>query len=596
MNNIRNFAIIAHIDHGKSTLADRFLELTETINPKKMKAQYLDQMDLERERGITIKLQPVKMRYKLQTINYELNLIDTPGHVDFTYEVSRSLAAVEGAILLVDAVKGIQAQTLANLHLAQKLNLKIIPVINKIDLASSRVGEVAAEISDLLKINAANIIKISAKSGQGVKELIEKVIFEIPPPRKIADKNFKALLFDSAYDLYKGVVVYIRVFGGEIKSGDKFKLLSSDAIGEVKEVGIFRPALAATDKISDGNIGYVATGLKDVSLTRIGDTLSLVIDNLSVKDVLPGYQEPKSMVFASFYPQDADQYPILKDALQKLKLSDASISFEAETSQALGRGFKGGFLGMLHLEIISERLKREFGLNLVITAPSVSYKVIKKDGSESLVHSASRLPDPTQIERIEEPWINMEIISPPSYLGGLMELCSETGGGYIDTKYLGKGKMILVYEAPLREIVVDFYDKLKNASSGYASLNWEFIGYRPGQLVRIDILVANEKIEAFAKVVPHQKAYYEGRKLVGMLKELIPRQLFAVAIQAAVGGKILARENISAMRKDVTGYLYGGDYSRKKKLLEKQKKGKAKMKESGKVRIPTDVYFKVLRK
>lgn len=596
MTNIRNFAIIAHIDHGKSTLADRLLEITGTINKNKMKEQFLDQMDLEREKGITIKLQPVKMNYELKNINYELNLIDTPGHVDFSYEVSRSLAAVEGAILLVDAVKGVQAQTLANLYFAQKQNLKIIPAINKIDLPSSRVAEVEEELADLLQIDPKEILKISAKSGIGVEELLKAIIEKVPPPTIAPNNKLKALIFDSKYNSFKGVIIYVRVFGGSVKAGDKFLLMASGAKGEVKEVGMFKPDLIASDSVSSGQIGYIATGLKDLGLCRIGDTVTSALTPLDQSDILAGYQEPKPMVYASFYPQEAEQYPVLKDALAKLKLNDASLFFEPESSQALGRGFKGGFLGMLHLEIVGERLKREFNLILTITTPSVSYKVITKDKKESMIHSASRLPDPSFIESVEEPWVKMEIISPPMYLGPLMDICSELGGIYLDTKYLGKGKMILEQEAPLREIIVDFYDKLKNATSGYASLNWSFIGYRKGDLVKLDILIAGEKVEAFAKVVPRSKAFYEGKKMVATLKEFIPRQLFAVALQAAVGGKILARETISALRKDVTGYLYGGDYTRKRKLLEKQKRGKEKMKETGRVRIPAEVYFKVLRK
>ncbi|PJE58171.1 MAG: elongation factor 4 [Candidatus Portnoybacteria bacterium CG10_big_fil_rev_8_21_14_0_10_36_7] len=596
MNNIRNFAIIAHIDHGKSTLADRFLEITETIIKSKMQDQFLDQMDLEREKGITIKLQPIRMNYNYKGKSYMLNLIDTPGHVDFTYEVSRSMVAVEGVILLVDAVKGVQAQTLANLSLAMKQNLKIIPVINKIDLPSSRVDEVEEELAELLRIEPKTIMRISAKSGLGVKEVLGRVIEKVPPPDTLEGQKLKALIFDSKFDSFKGIIIYIRVFSGSVKLGDKFLLMASGAEGEIKEAGIFKPNLVAVDKLESGQIGYVATGLKDVSQTRIGDTITLLSAPIGSSEAMPGYQEPKPMVYASFYPQDADQYSMLKDAIAKLKLNDASFYTEPESSQALGRGFKGGFLGLLHLEIIGERLRREFDLNLTITAPSVSYKVVTKDCNELMIHSASRLPDPTLIERTEEPWVKLEIIAPPSYLGAIMQVCQDLGGIYQDTQYIGKEKMVVTQEAPLRAVIIDFYDNLKNASSGYASLNWEFIEYRGGDLVRLDILVAGEKVEAFAKVIPRDKAFHEGRKMVNALKEYIPRQLFMVTIQAAVGGKILARENISALRKDVTGYLYGGDYSRKKKLLQKQKKGKEKMKESGRVRIPAEVYFKVLRK
>ncbi|KKS26062.1 MAG: Elongation factor 4 [Parcubacteria group bacterium GW2011_GWA2_42_11] len=607
MNNIRNFCIIAHIDHGKSTLADRFLELTKTIEKRKMQAQFLDTMELERERGITIKLQPVRMAYRLPQIadgqEFILNLIDTPGHVDFSYEVSRSLAAVEGAILLVDATKGVQAQTLANLHLARQQNLKIIPAINKIDLPGARTAEVEDQVRNILGDSLAGgteILKISAKEGTGVEELLRVIIVQVPPPRNDKEKPLRALVFDSNYDSYKGVLAYVRVIDGEIRRGDKIAFMVSGTRVEVIDAGIFTPALKSTDKLLAGEIGYIATGLKEVALCRVGDTIAH-LPNIGNLEPLPGYREPKPMVFASFYPavlakQEAQDYNLLRDALSKLKLSDAALVFEPESSDALGRGFKCGFLGMLHLEIVSERLRREYNLELIVTTPSVVYQVKEKSGEELMVYSPQQLPDPSRIDEIREPWVKLEVIGPGEHLGVLMKLLQTVSGNYLDTQYLGTERVMIFYEAPLREIIVDFYDKLKSATSGYASMSYELIGWRRDDLVRLDILVAQDPVEAFARIVPRHKAIGEGRIIVEKLKEILPQQMFAVSLQAAVGGKVVAREDLSARRKDVTAKLYGGDVTRKNKLLDKQKKGKKKMRDRGSVNIPQEVFLKILRK
>ncbi len=588
---IRNFCIIAHIDHGKSTLADRFLELTGTIEKRKMQEQFLDTMELERERGITIKLQPVRMSYTLGATKYTINLIDTPGHVDFSYEVSRSLAAVEGALLLVDATKGVQAQTLANLHLAQTQGLTIIPVINKIDLPNARVAEVEEEIGNILAVEPHEILKISAKEGKGVKEVLDAVIAQVSPPRSTDD--VRALIFDSSFDIYKGVLAYVRVFGGEIKTGDKIQLFASKTNTEVVEVGIFTPALKKSDILEAGSIGYVATGLKDVGQVRVGDTL---LRQGSAGQALAGYQEPRPMVFASFYPEDGDRYDDFRDALGKLKLTDASLVYEPESSPALGRGFRLGFLGMLHVEIISERLRREFKLALIVSTPSVEYHVTTKRGESLQVRSAALLPDPSVIEILEEPMVKLELLSPATYMGALMNLMTDYRSQYESTKYLTKETVILQYQVPLAEIITDFYDRLKSMSSGYASMNYEPSTYQTSDLVRLDILVAGDLVEPFSKIVPRSQAYQEGKRIVEKLKTIIPRQWFVVTLQAAIGGSIIARETLSAMRKDVTGYLYGGDITRKKKLLEKQKKGKKKMQARGNVEIPQSVFLEMLKK
>ena len=625
MQNIRNFCIIAHIDHGKSTLADRFLELTGTIEKRKMQEQFLDQMDLERERGITIKLQPVRMIYKRKNSNdkiqmsnqiqnpndqkleignwkleisdseYILNLIDTPGHVDFSYEVSRSLAAVEGAILLVDATKGVQAQTIANLNLAKKQNLVIIPVINKIDLPNARLGEVEEEIRNLLEDADIEILKISAKTGDGVEDVLKKIIEKIPPPEQVKDSGFRALIFDSAFDIYKGVIAYVRIFSGSVKSGEKIKLFASGAISDVVEVGYFVPRLQKESSLLFGEIGYVATGLKNPGQVRVGDTIFKIGDG-ELAEPLHGYQEPRPVVFASFYPEQNDDYDIFRDALSKLKLTDASLIYEPESSPALGRGFRLGFLGMLHIEIISERLQREFGLKLIISTPSVEYHVTTVRGEVLKIRSAGALPDPSHIQKIEEPIVDLEILSPVLYMGQLMKLIGEMRSQYVATDYLSKEVIILKYKVPLAEIITDFYDRLKSISSGYASMSYEPSDYRESDLVRLDILVAGDRIEPFSKITPREHAFHEGKRIVEKLKITIPPQLFVVTLQASIGGKIIAREDIRAMRKDVTGYLYGGDVTRKKKLLEKQKRGKAKMKERGRVEIPQNVFLEMLKK
>ena len=593
LNNIRNFCIIAHIDHGKSTLADRFLELTKTVEKRKMRDQFLDQMDLERERGITIKLQPVRMKYD----DFILNLIDTPGHVDFNYEVSRSLAAVEGAILLIDAAKGIQAQTLANLYLAVEQGLEIIPVINKIDLPTAKADETEKEIRNVLGISAdEEILKISAKLGIGIEDLLKKVVKRVPPPPAEINRPLRALIFDSKYDDYKGVIAYVRIVDGKVKRGNKIMTMASETKSEIIETGIFLPGLKTKDELFAGEIGYIATGFKDVESCRVGDTIIEFQIAGSKLQALSGYKEPKPMVFASFYPQEGSDFDLLKDALSKLKLNDASLSFRVESSQALGRGFLCGFLGMLHMEIVSERLRREYGLNLVITTPSVNYKVRTSDKREAEIKTASEFPDPSRIEYVSEPWIRLEIITPSDYINNIMTLVKGTRGFYKKTEYISEKRMILVFEVPLADIIADFYDDLKSVTSGYASMNYELLDFRAGDLVKMDILIAGEKVEAFSRIVPRDKSRTDGRVLVKKLKEAVPPQLFTVAIQAAIGGEIIARETLKAMRKDVTGYLYGGDRTRKDKLLKKQKKGKKRLKEMGKVRISQEVFLKVLKK
>jgi GTP-binding protein LepA len=601
LDNIRNFCIIAHIDHGKSTLADRLIEMTHTVEDRKMKAQLLDQMDLERERGITIKLQPVKMEYEYNGQKYILNLIDTPGHVDFSYEVSRSLAAVEGAILLVDATQGIQAQTIANLYLAIEQNLTIIPAINKIDMPGAMIEETEQEIIDLIGCTKEDILRVSAKTGENVEKILEKVITNVPAPKGQINVPARALIFDSYFDSYKGVVAQVRVMDGEIKTGEKIFFLGSKSESEIIELGIITPELKKRDSIKTGEIGYIATGLKEVRNCRTGDTITnlpnaLDAENLGKVEPLPGYKEAKPVVFASIYPVEGNEYPALRDALEKLKLNDASLSFEPESSTALGRGFRCGFLGMLHLEIISERLSREYDMSLVITTPSVSYKVITTDKSEKIIYSPADMPDPNFLDTILEPWAKLEIVLPESKIGSVMQLAENSRAKYKSTSYLSKERVILTYEAPLINIIVDFYDNLKSISSGFASMNYEAIGFREEDLIKLDVLIADEKIEAFARIVTRKEALSEGKKIVERLKDVIPKQNFAIAIQAAIYGKVIARETIKPFRKDVIAKLYGGDVSRKKKLLEKQKKGKKKMKSIGKVDIPQEAFLSVLKK
>ncbi|MCK5509935.1 translation elongation factor 4 [Candidatus Parcubacteria bacterium] len=600
MKNIRNFCIIAHIDHGKSTLADRMLELTGTIDKRKMKNQILDQMDLERERGITIKLQPVTMKYD----DYTLNLIDTPGHVDFNYEVSRSLAAVEGAILLVDATQGIQAQTLANLYLAMEQDLTIIPVANKIDLPAADKDKTEREIVELLGCDKNEIIYASGKTGEGVKDILEAVIKHVPCPKKAGDENFsRALIFDSNYDEYKGVVAYVRMFDGCIKKGDKIKLLATGAESDALDVGIFKPTYHATGELKAGEIGYIVTGFKNVSECRVGDTVTL-LKNSSVRTgqcpvhPLKGYTEVKPMVFAGIFPKEGNEYNELREAVDRLKLNDAALIYEPEHSHALGFGFRCGFLGILHLEIFQERLRREFNLELIVTLPSVAYQVYLKNGEEFTMRTPQQFPAREKIEKIEEPWVILDIITPKEYVGNIMSLAQEKRGVYKNTEYIDKTRAILHYSIPMSAILTDFYDKIKSVSSGYASINYEFLDYREAKVIKMDILVAEENVEALSTIVYEDDAFKRGKEIVNILKTSMPKQMFVLKLQAAIGGKVIAGERISAMRKDVTAKLYGGDVSRKRKLLEKQKKGKKKMMAAGKgsVDIPSDTFVKLLKK
>lgn len=590
--NIRNFCIIAHIDHGKSTLADRMLEITHTVEQRKMKEQLLDTMDLERERGITIKLQPVRMKFK----EYILNLIDTPGHVDFQYEVSRSLAAVEGAVLLVDAKKGVQAQTVANLYHAIEQNLEIIPVVNKIDLPNAEVEKTKQEIVHLLGCSEEEILEASGKTGQGVEKILEAIVEKIPPPQGKQDMPLRALIFDSKYDSYKGVLAYVRIVDGKIKAEDKILALATKQESSVIEVGYFSPELSEADKLSAGEIGYIATGYKSVEDCRVGDTIVLEKGRDNIQ-ALPGYKEIKPVVYASFYPKEGDDYNFMRDALGKLKLNDAAFAFDPEANLALGRGFRCGFLGLLHMEIIQERLKREFEIDPVITTPSVVYEIRTKDRKNKMqIFSPLEMPDPSVIESIEEPYVKLDIISPAKFLGGIMDLMNSTRAEYKNTEYIDSERLILTFESPLIDVIIDLHDKLKSASSGYASMNYELISYRQNKLVKLDILVAGDKIDAFSRIVPEERAFLEGKATVEKLKDVIPRQNFQIALQAAVGGKILARETVKAFRKDVTAKLYGGDVTRKRKLLEKQKKGKRKMTNIGRVEIPSSAFLAVLRK
>lgn len=593
---IRNFCIIAHIDHGKSTLADRFLEVTGTVEKRAMKEQLLDQMDLERERGITIKLQPVRMNYtSVDGEDYILNLIDTPGHVDFSYEVSRSLQAVEGAVLLVDATQGIQAQTLANLYLAFDQNLVIIPVANKTDLPSADVEGTKAAVHQLLGAEVP-VMPASGKTGAGVPEILEQVVKLVPPPKPKEEKEqLRALIFDSVFDDYRGAIAYIRVVDGEVKAGQKIKFMASKRELQIIEVGYFKPNLVKSDKLEAGEIGYIVTGLKDVSDVRVGDTIA----DLAVVEPLPGYKEMKPMVFAGIFCKNGDDYPRLSDAMDRLKLSDAALSFEKENSPALGFGFRCGFLGMLHLEIIQERLKREFDLDIIVTVPSVAYELITTDSTEKrVIKSPEELPDPTKISELFEPMMKVDIVTPVEYVGALMQLVQERRGEYKTTEYIDETRAILHYRIPLSVMLVDFYDKLKSISSGYASLNYEFDGFQKADVVKMDILVAEEKVEALSSIVYRDEAHEVGKKIVKKLKDVLPRQMFQLKIQAAIGGKIVASERISAFRKDVTAKLYGGDVTRKRKLLEKQKKGKKKMEAMGhgKVDISSEAYLAVLKR
>ena len=594
---IRNFCIIAHIDHGKSTLADRLLEFTETVEERKMKNQILDGLDIERERGITIKLQPVTMEYQ----GYTLNLIDTPGHVDFSYEVSRSLAAVETAVLLVDCTQGIQAQTLANLYLALDQDLNIIPVINKIDLPAANPEKTKQEIVKLLGCSEDEIILASGKTGQGVEQIIQAVIKQGSAPRAPEDGEVRALIFDSKYDEYKGVVAYLRVFDGSFKKGDKIKLLATKAESEILDLGIFRPDYFSQNSLKTGSIGYLVTGFKEVGECRVGDTITLNLGNNNTQ-ALSGYQEVKPMVFAGIFPREGSDLESLREAMDKLKLNDSALSFEPERSDALGFGFRCGFLGLLHLEIFQERLSREYNLDLIVTIPSVAYRVYKKDGSDFLIRTPQKLPDPSDIEKIEEPWVSLDVISPKEYIGNIMQLAQDKRAIYKNTEFILSAsddqRVILHYEIPLSAILTDFYDKIKSVSAGYASINYEYLDYRLADVVKMDILVAEEAIEALSTIVYRDEAFRRGKEVVSILKDSLPRQMFVLKLQAAISGKIIAAERLSALRKDVTAKLYGGDVSRKRKLLEKQKKGKKKMMLAGKgsVEIPPDTFVKILKK
>ena len=592
---IRNFCIIAHIDHGKSTLADRFLETTNTVEKRHMRAQLLDQMDIEQERGITIKLQPVRMQYKGIT----LNLIDTPGHVDFTYEVSRSLAAVEGAVLLVDASQGVQAQTIGNLYLAIEQNLTIIPVLNKIDLPNADPEKVSQEIIHLLGCKREDILSCSGKTGEGVEGILDQIIKKVPPPVSTADQKSRALVFDSFYDDYQGVVAAIRVVDGEFTKRQIARFMRSGATGEITDIGHYSPKRIADNKLENGQIGYIVAGLKDITDVRVGDTITL--EKNPSDEPLDGYKEVKPMVFAGVFPSEGDDYNAMRDAMDKLKLNDSALTFEPEHSQALGSGFRCGFLGMLHLEIFQERLVREFGLHIIATVPSVAYRVTDTKGETIIVKSPQDLPVVQKIAEIQEPWMSVDIITPDEFIGNVMSLVAERKGRYSNTEYLSAGsqqRAMLHYEMPLASLITDFYDKLKSVTSGYASLNYEIKQYEKTNVVRLDILVAEEHVEALSSLVWSDSAASIGKKIVNSLKDTLPRQQFAIKIQAAVGGKIIAGERISPMRKDVTAKLYGGDVTRKRKLLEKQKKGKKKMMAmgKGKVEIPTEAYLAVLKR
>jgi GTP-binding protein LepA len=591
---IRNFCIVAHIDHGKSTLADRLIEATGTLSARQMRDQVLDTMDLERERGITIKLNAVRMSYSADDgRTYELNLIDTPGHVDFTYEVSRSLAACEGAILVVDAAQGIQAQTVSNLFLALDAGLEIIPVINKIDLPSAEPGRRKAELHELMGADPDETLLVSAKEGRGVRELLEAVVRRIPPPRGDAAAPLRALIFDSYYDRYRGAIPSIRVVDGVVRPGTRIAMGSHDGVYEVAEVGYLQLAQRTTGDLTAGEVGYLVANFRDVKDTRAGDTI-LDADRRAT-ELLPGYREVKSMVFAGLYPTAPEAYEDLRDALAKLQLNDASLHYEPETSVALGFGFRCGFLGLLHMEIVQERLEREFGLDLITTVPNVEYDVYLTNGTKLVVENPSRMPTGSQVERIEEPYVHARIISPADYIGALMRLGQERRGEYGGMKYLDPGRVEFEWEFPLAEIILDFYDKLKTLSRGYASLDYEFAAYRASDLVKLDLLINGEAVDAFSVIIHRDKAYEWGKKLAEKLRELIPRQLFEVVIQAAIGNKVIARETVRPLRKHVTAKCYGGDVTRKRKLLEKQKEGKKRMKQVGTVEIPQEAFLAVLK-
>jgi GTP-binding protein LepA len=583
---IRNFSIIAHIDHGKSTLADRILELTEAVSAREMREQVLDSMELERERGITIKAQAVRVSWK----GHELNLIDTPGHVDFTYEVSRSLQACEGALLVVDAAQGIEAQTLANAYLAIENGLEIVPVANKIDLPAADPVGTAVEVADLLGDDPTRVLRISAKTGDGVAEVLDAIVERVPPPAGDADSPPRALVFDSSYDQYRGVVAFVRVVDGTFSTREALRTMATDTRFDAEELGVFSPAMTAVDQLSAGEVGYVVTGLKDVSRLRVGDTLTSV--RRPAAEALPGYKDVKPMVFAGLFPTDSDDYPELRDALERLKLNDAALMYEAETSQALGFGFRCGFLGLLHMEIVRERLEREFDLDLLVTAPNVAYRVLEKNADWIEVHNPADFP--REIEEVEEPYVDASIIVPKEYVGAVMELNNDRRGAFGKLEYLSPERVHLTYELPLAEIVLDYYDQLKSRTRGYASFDYDLAGFKSGDLARVDVLVGGEPVDALSLIVHRKFAYDRGRLLVDKLREEIPRQMFDIPIQAAIGSRVIARETVKAKRKDVLAKCYGGDISRKRKLLEKQKAGKKRMKQVGAVEVPQEAFLAVL--
>lgn len=600
----RNFCIIAHIDHGKSTLADRMLELTGTVQKRDMQAQLLDSMDLEREKGITIKLQPVRMQWRLsmsleKNDSYVLNLIDTPGHVDFSYEVSRSLAACEGAVLVVDCSQGIQAQTLANVYLAIEAGLEIIPVLNKIDLPAADPERVAAEVSSLLGCSPESILRVSGKTGAGVTELLDAIVEQIPPPKGDPEAPLRALIFDSIYDIHRGVILFVRIVDGQIKRHDSLRLMATGATGLAVETGIFAPKQTAEPLISTGQIGYIVTNLKSISEARVGDTVTTNEgQNQPTLKVaaLPGYRQVKPFVFAGFFPTSNEQYPLLKDALEKLKLNDASLVYEPESSQVLGFGYRVGFLGLLHLDIIRERLEREYGLDMVVTSPSTDYIVKETGGAERSIRNAADLPDPSFIEEIREPWIKGEVVVPGDYIGGVIQLINRIRGVQKNLSYLDETLALINFEAPLANVLTDFYDSLKSVTSGYGSFNYELADYRRENLVRLDILVAGDMVDSLSMITHKDEAYRAGKEIVEKLKTIIPRQSFEVSLQAAIGGKFIAREDVKAVRKDVIAKLYGGDVTRKNKLLDKQKRGKKRMKRVGKVDIPAEAFMILVSK
>ncbi len=594
IENIRNFCIIAHIDHGKSTLADRLIEFTGTLSKRELREQFLDSMDLERERGITIKLKAIRLNYKAPDGRlFEMNLIDTPGHVDFTYEVSRSLAACEGALLVIDASQGVEAQTLANLYLAIENNLEIIPVINKIDLPGADVGEVRRQIRDVIGLDDSIAIEASAKQGIGTEEILSRIITHVPTPKGDASSNLKALIFDSQYDPYQGVVAHFRIFDGSLKVGDKVRFFATGEDYEVTEVGYFDPKRVSSGSLEAGQVGYIAGAIKTISSVRVGDTITHA-KKPSIEP-LPGYKEIKPVVFAGLYPQNSEEeYEALKDAIEKFKLNDASFFVEPETSQALGFGFRCGFLGLLHMEIVQERLEREYGISLIITAPSVRYRVILNSGEEITIDNPGKLPPVNHISRIEEPFIEARIFFPSEYTGNVLDLLIKKKGVQKSMQYITPTRVMLIYELPLLEVLTDFYDKLKSITRGYASFDYDFIGYRTGDLVKLDMLINGEPVDALSVIIHREDSAYKGRILAEKLRKIVPRQLYEVAIQAAIGGKIIARENVKPLRKNVTAKCYGGDITRKRKLLEKQKEGKKRMKQFGRIEIPQEAFMAVL--